>query len=225
VRISLKEKNQKNDEEKDKGIFTPSQSTYARSMLIPGVSRLYVKVPLDRIGVLIGRGGEVIKMVMERTKTKITVDEVNGAVIIEPASLTTTALDLMKAQEFIRAISYGFSPERASRVLDEDQVLIVIDLKQYVKPSPNHLTRVKGRIIGEGGKARKNLEEIGDVYISVYDDYVAIIGDYESANAVRDAILMLIEGRQHATVYRYLDRVMSQIKRRQRLSYWYNRFK
>ncbi len=196
-----------------------------RPTLIPGVTRLYVKVPLDRIGVLIGRGGEVLRMVMERTKTKITVDEVNGSVIIEPASPATTALDLMKAQDFVKAIAYGFSPERASRVLEEDQVLIVIDLKQYVKPSPNHLTRVKGRIIGEGGKARKNLEEIGNVYISVYDDYVAIIGDYESANAVRDAILMLIEGRQHSTVYRYLDRVMSQIKRRQRLSYWYTEFK
>ncbi len=220
----------KSKDEKEKSIRSGAPNAAApiptiRPTLIPGVTRLYVKVPLDRIGVLIGRGGEVLRMVMERTRTKIMVDEVNGSVVIEPASPATTALDLMKAQDFVKAIAYGFSPERASRVLEEDQVLIVIDLKQYVKPSPNHLTRVKGRIIGEGGKARKNLEEIGNVYISVYDDYVAIIGDYESANAVRDAILMLVEGRQHSTVYRYLERVMSQIKRRQHLSYWYSEFK
>jgi len=187
---------------------------------IPGVTRLYVKVPPDRIGVLIGRGGEVLKRVMERTKTKIVVDNVNCNVIIEPASPYTTPLDLMKAQDFVKAIAYGFSPERAMRVLEEDQVLIVIDLKQYVKPSPNHLTRVKGRIIGEHGRARKNLEEMTGTYISIYDDYVAIIGDYEAANAARDAILMLIEGRQHSTVYRHLDRVMYRIKRSRKLEYW-----
>ncbi len=195
-----------------------------RPMVLPGVTRLYVKVPPDRIGVLIGKGGEVLKTVMERTKTRITVDSVNGTVIIEPASPTTSPLDLMKAQDFVKAIAFGFSPERAMRVLDEDQVLIVIDLKQYVKPTPNHLMRVKGRIIGEGGRARKNLEELTNTYISVYGDYVAIIGDYESANAAREAIMMLIEGRQHSTVYRYLDRVMSQIKRRHRLEYWSKEF-
>ncbi len=195
-----------------------------RPYVIPGVTKLYVKIPLDRVGVLIGKHGEVLKTVMERTKTKITVDSTNGIVVIEPATPATTPLDLMKAQDFVKAIAYGFSPDRAMRVLDEDQVLIVIDLKQYVKPSPNHLTRVKGRIIGEGGRARKNLEELTGTYISVYGDYVAIIGDYESANAAREAILMLIEGRQHSTVYRYLDRVMTQIKRRQRFEYWTKSF-
>ena len=192
-----------------------------RQYFLPGVTRLYVKVPPDRIGVLIGRGGEVLKTVMERTKTKITVDNVNCVVIIEPATPATTPLDLMKAQEFVKAIAYGFSPERAMRVLDEDQVLVVIDLKQYVKPTANHLTRVKGRIIGEHGKARKNLEEMTGTYISVYDDYVAIIGDYESASAAREAILMLIEGRQHSTVYRYLDRIMARVKRSKKFQFWY----
>jgi len=188
---------------------------------IPGVTRLYVKVPPDRIGVLIGREGEVLKNVMERTKTKITVDSVNCLVVIEPATPATTPLDLMKAQEFVKAIAYGFSPERAMRLLEEDQILVVIDLKQYVKPTVNHLTRVKGRIIGEHGKARKNLEEMTGTYISVYDDYVAIIGDYESASAAREAILMLIEGRQHSTVYRHLDRIMARIRRDKRLQFWY----
>ncbi len=208
--------NQKSDE--NEKVRTPLRT---QTYFLPGVTRLYVKVPPDRIGVLIGKGGEVLKNVMERTKTKITVDSVNCSVVIEPATPTTSPLDLMKAQEFVKAIAYGFSPERALRVLDEDQILIVIDLKQYVKPSPNHLTRVKGRIIGEGGKARKNLEEMTGTYISVYDDYVAIIGDYESASAAREAILMLIEGRQHSTVYRYLDRVMPRIRREKKFRYWY----
>ena len=187
---------------------------------IPGVTRLYTRVPLDRIGVLIGEGGQVLRELMKRTMTVIKVDSQNGTVIIEPESPNVPPINLLKAQDFIKAIAYGFSPERALRVLDEDQILLVIDLKQKVGPSPNHITRIKGRIIGEKGKARKIIEEMTGTYISVYDTYVAIIGDYESATAAREAIEMLIEGRQHATVYRYLERIMRQLKRKKITKLW-----
>ncbi|MDK6028345.1 KH domain-containing protein [Ignisphaera sp. 4213-co] len=192
----------------------------AQGYLIPGVTRLYIKIPLERIGALIGKGGETLKKLMEQTQTKITVDEVNGTVIVEPQTPQTRVLDLMKARDIILAIGYGFSPERAFRLLEDDQILIVIDLKQYVKPSENHLTRVKGRLIGEDGKARKNLEEMTGTEISIYDDYVAVIGDYESANIAREAILMLIDGRQHSTVYKYVDKAMRQIRRSRMVSLW-----
>jgi len=195
-------------------------NTRIQSRLVPGVTKFYIKIPLERVDVLIGKKGEVLKQLMQETQTLITVDEVNGTVIIEPQGPQTRAVDMMKAKDIVTAIGYGFSPERAFRLLDEDQVLIVIDLKQYVPPSENHLTRVKGRIIGEEGKARKNIEEMTGTYISIYDDYVAIIGDYESANAAKDAILMLIEGRQHSTVYKYLEREMRRIRRSKMTSLW-----
>ncbi|MEM0026681.1 MAG: KH domain-containing protein [Ignisphaera sp.] len=188
--------------------------------LIPGVTRLYVRIPLERIGVLIGRNGEILKRLMEQTRTRISVDEVNGTTIIEPQSPQTKVLDLMKARDIVLAIGYGFSPERAFRLLNEDQILVVIDLKQYVKPTENHLTRVKGRLIGEEGKARKNLEEMTGTDISIYDDYVAIIGDYESVNIAREAVLMLIEGRQHSTVYKYVDKAMRQVRRSRMVTLW-----
>ena len=193
---------------------------YGGAPLTSGITRLYCRVPLDRVGVLIGENGQVIRDLMRRTMTIIRVDSQNGTVVIEPESPNVLPINLLKAQDFIKAIAYGFSPERALRVLDEDQILLVIDLKQKVGPSPNHITRVKGRIIGEKGKARKIIEEMTGTYISVYDTYVAIIGDYESATAAREAIEMLIEGRQHATVYRYLERVMRQIKRRKITKLW-----
>ncbi len=191
---------------------------------IMGVTRLYEKIPLDRIGVLIGHDGRVKEEIMRRTNTRITIDSNTGTVIIEPASPSTTALQLMKARDIVRAIAYGFSPERAFRLLDEDQVLIIIDLRQYVGDKPNHLQRIKGRIIGEEGKARKNIEEVTGTYISIYRDYVAIIGDYESANIAREAIEKLIEGRQHSTVYRFLEREMYLEKRRRMRELWRKRY-
>jgi len=100
-----------------------------KAKFIMGVTRLYEKLPLDRIGVLLGENGRVKKEIEEKTRTIITVDSNTGSVIIEPASPNTTALDLMRAQNIIRAIGYGFSPERAFRLLEEDQILEVIDVR------------------------------------------------------------------------------------------------
>jgi len=194
-----------------------------KGRLIMGVTKLYERVPLERLGVLIGPNGSVKKEIMEKTRTRLTVDSTTGTVIIEPATPNTTALELMKARDIVRAIAYGFSPERAFRLLDEDQILIVLDLKQYVGDKPNHLQRVLGRIIGEEGKTRRIIEEMTGTYISVYDTYVAIIGDYESANIAKNAIELLIEGRMHSTVYRYIERETYSLKKRRMKELWEKR--
>ncbi len=191
-----------------------------KERLIPGVTKLYVRVPMDRIGVLIGEKGEVKHEIEKRTQTKISVSSSDGTVVIEPETQYVPPINLLKAREVVRAIGLGFSPEKAFKLLEDDYVLVVIDLKQYVGDSPNHLSRVKGRIIGEKGKARKTIEEMTNTFISVYDTYVAIIGDYESATIAREAIEMLIQGRQHSTVYRYLDKMVYGLKKRRMLSLW-----
>ena len=185
-----------------------------------GVLRLYERVPLDRIGVLIGDKGRIKLEVMKKTRTIIKVDSANGTVIIEPEAGDVPPYMVMKARDFVRAIAYGFSPEKAMRIIDEDAVLEVIDLKQYVGDAPNHLQRVKGRIIGEKGKARRIIEEMTGTNISIYGTYVAIIGDYESAQVAKEAIEMLIQGRQHSTVYRFIDREMFKLRRARMRELW-----
>ncbi len=188
--------------------------------LTPGLTRLYLKVPMDRLGSLIGEGGRVLRELESRTMTRITVDSINGAVVIEPATPSTGIDKLLKARDFIMAVAAGFSPDRAWRVLDEDQVLLIINLKEVIGDSQSHLTRIKGRLIGEKGKARKNLEQMTNTYINIGRDCVAIIGDYESAQVAREAVEMLIQGRRHSTVYKYVDKLMREIKRRRMTEYW-----
>ncbi|WP_440060187.1 KH domain-containing protein [Thermogladius sp. 4427co] len=185
-----------------------------------GVTKLYENIPLERIGVLIGGEGKVKREIEERTRTRITIDSTSGSIIIEPAFPSTTMFELMKARDIVKAIGLGFSPEKAMRLLGEDQILIVIELKQYVGDKPNHLRRVLGRIIGEEGKARRIIEEMTGTYISVYDTYVSIIGDYETANIAKTAIEMLIEGRMHSTVYSFIEREMEKLKRRRMTELW-----
>ncbi len=182
--------------------------------------KIYVKVPIDRLGTVIGEKGKVKQMIMDATGTRITVDTENGVVIIEPETEGVPPVNLMKAGEIVKAIAYGFPPEKAMRLLEEDQILVIVNLKDYVGDAPNHLTRIKGRIIGEKGRARRTIEEMTGTLINVGDYVVAIIGDYERAMAAKKAVEMLIEGRMHSTVYRYLERVLREIKRREHLRLW-----
>ncbi|MCE4615784.1 MAG: KH domain-containing protein [Aeropyrum sp.] len=182
--------------------------------------RIYVKVKPERLGALIGQEGSVKTEIMRKTGTVLTVDSENSMIIIEPEADVVPPINLMKAAEIVKAISLGFPPEKALRLLDDDQILVVVDLKQVVGDSPNHLRRIKGRIIGEGGRARRTLEEMTGTYIHVGEHEVAIIGDYERAMAAKQAVEMLAEGRMHSTVYRHLERLLREIKRRERLKMW-----
>ncbi len=182
--------------------------------------RIYVKVKPERLGALIGHEGSVKTEIMRKTGTVLTVDSENSMIIIEPEADVVPPINLMKAAEIVKAISLGFPPEKALRLLDDDQILVVVDLKQVVGDSPNHLRRIKGRIIGEGGRARRTLEEMTGTYIHVGEHEVAIIGDYERAMAAKQAVEMLAEGRMHSTVYRHLERLLREIKRRERLKMW-----
>lgn len=188
--------------------------------VVPEVTKIYLRVNEDRLGVLIGKGGSVIKDIEARLGVRITVNSVDGSVLIEPASAYTPATNLLKCQEIIRAIDYCFSYERASRLYDDDAVLMVVDLRDFAGSGENHLQRIKGRIIGEGGRTRAVLEEMSGTYISVCRDYVAIIGDYNRAELVRQAVEMLAQGRQHSTVYRFLDRALKELKRREAVELW-----
>lgn len=182
--------------------------------------RLYVKIPPERLGAVIGSKGEIKRALMDKTGVSISIDSENSVVVLEASSPGIHTVNLMKAGEVVKAIAYGFPPEKAMRLLEEDEILVIVDLKDYAGDSPNHIKRIKGRIIGERGKARATLEEMTGCYIHVGETSVAIIGDYERALVAKQAIEMLAEGRMHGTVYRYVDRLIREIKRRETTHIW-----
>jgi len=186
-------------------------------------NRMHVKVPLERLPVIIGKEGTTKNEIMSKTGTLLTIDSENSMVIIEPEAPGVPPINVMKAADIVKAIGLGFTPEEAFSLLDEDNVLVVIDLKNLLGDNQNTLKRIKGRIIGEKGRARRTLEEMTGTKIVVGKYHVAIIGSYERAMAAKKAIEMLAEGRQHGTVYRHLDTVMRGIKRREAIGLWEER--
>ena len=96
---------------------------------------------------------------------------------------------------------------------NEDFDLSVIDLEEYVGTNNKAQERVKGRIIGKGGKSRAMIEELTETNISVYGSTIAIIGHIEALPAAREAVFMLIRGSFHKTVWNYLYAYRRQLKK------------
>lgn len=156
----------------------------------------------DRIGALIGKKGAVKKRLEEILGVTISVDSASGQVTVQEAESRVDKL--MKAIDIVRAIEYGFSPERAERLLSDDYSLHVIDLTAYVGKSDKDISRVKGRIIGEEGRTRKVIEETASVDLSIYRHFVGMIGSYEGIVVASEAVKMLVSGSPHKSVYNYL---------------------
>ena len=182
--------------------------------------QLFVKIPKERIGVLIGPDGQVKQRLEKRLKVKIDINSETGDITI---NLNPEAQDpslLFKAKDYVLAVGRGFSPERANKLLeDEDNMLTIIDLRAIFGRSQSDIKRIKGRIIGKEGKTRRIIEELSETYISVYGHTVSIIGGVEQSEIAREAISMLIKGSQHVTVYKYLQRKRHELKKR-RLQLW-----
>jgi ribosomal RNA assembly protein len=167
-----------------------------------------IKIPKERIAVLIGKKGEIKKTIEEETKTKIDVDSKEGDVTIKGED----AINLLSAREIINAIGRGFNPEIARQLLKQDYILEIIGVQDFAGKSKSNLDRLKGRVIGKEGKSRRLMEDLTDTNISVYGKTIAIIGLPEDATNARRAIEMLLRGSMHSAVYKMLERKRAQNK-------------
>jgi len=173
----------------------------------------HIKVPQDRIGVIIGVEGRIKEILEKKSGAHIEVDSESGTVFIN--SEEGDPFKALKASEAIKAIARGFSPEKALKLLENDDLALdMIDLSK-ISDSPADLTRLKGRIIGRGGKTREVMESMTGAKVSVYGKTISIIGDPEQIMTVRTAIDMLIEGAPHGAVYGYLERRRRELKQSQ----------
>lgn len=168
-----------------------------------------LKITKDRIAVLIGTKGETKHDIEKETNCKINVDSNEGDVNISGKD----AVMLFALREVIKAIARGFNPEIAKQLLKQDYSLEIISLNDYSREK-NHQQRLKGRVIGMEGKARANIENLTECYVSVYGKTIAIIGKIEMVSICKRAIESLLSGSPHKNVYKWLERQRRMMKRR-----------
>jgi ribosomal RNA assembly protein len=177
-----------------------------------------IRVPADRIGVIVGRNGKVRKRIEQLTNVKLNIDS-EGTVTISSPSQSEDPVLAWKARDIVRAIARGFSPKNALSLVDEDMMLIIVSLRESVGTSPSQLKRVSGRIIGENGRTRRVIEEVTETKITVYGRTVSIIGMNPGLDHARRAVDMLISGAPHSAVYSRLERMRRDMNR-QRAELW-----
>jgi ribosomal RNA assembly protein len=169
-----------------------------------------VRVPLDRVAAVIGKKGESKKRLEEACHVTLEVDGESGEVTVRSSSAEEG--DPFKAVSVVEAVGRGFSPERALRLLEPENVLEVLDLRDFSGKSDNSLERIRGRIIGLNGKSRRVIEELTKCSVSVYGRTVAIIGEVTEAKLAKEAITMLATGSRHRSVYNMLQRARTKSK-------------
>lgn len=176
-----------------------------------------VRIPLERVGAVIGKEGATKRFLEEEMGVKLAVDSREGLVTVKAES--AVKIDPFSATRVIEAIGRGFSPQKARRLLDEGTALEVIDLRDYAGRSASSLERIRGRVIGLKGKSRRVIEELTGCHLSVYGRTVAIIGAAGEVQQASEAVRSLATGSQHKTVYNTLQKARTK-KKMERMFLW-----
>jgi ribosomal RNA assembly protein len=163
----------------------------------------HVKVPQDRLGALIGEGGETMREIERRAEVHLDIDSETGSVAIDTVGDPVTA---MAAPDVVRAIGRGFPPEDAlSLVDDEMRMFELVDIDAQTR-NKNDLKRQKGRLIGENGRTRELMAQLSGAEVVIYGTTLGIIGQPEEVEVVRRAVSMILDGAPHGAVYSFLER-------------------
>ncbi|WP_435155516.1 KH domain-containing protein [Haladaptatus sp. DFWS20] len=169
----------------------------------------HVTIPQDRIGVLIGEGGETMREIESRADVRLDIDSDDGSVRVEKNGDPVRGL---KAPEIVRAIGRGFAPDEALTLLEDDLMLFdLVDIDAAAR-NKNDLQRQKGRLIGENGRTRQLMEELTGANVVIYGTTLGIIGQPQQVETVRSAAEMILDGAPHGAVYSFLERKRNEMK-------------
>ena len=162
-----------------------------------------LKIPKERIAVLIGTKAETKREIEKKTNTELEISSEDGSVLIKGED----SLNVYLTKFIIQAIARGFNPELALTLLDEDYCLEIINIKDYCGNSKKKLTRLKSRLIGTEGNARKNIEKMTNTNICVYGKTVSILGELNKVLIAKEAVICLLKGAPHGNAYKYIEKL------------------
>lgn len=160
-----------------------------------------IKIPKDRIPILIGKNGSTRKKIETKSKTKIEVNSETGDVTIK----SEDAINCFNTLHVIKAIARGFNPEISLTLLNEENSLEILNIQDYTGKSKKNQMRIKSRAIGSQGKAKEMIEQLTNTQISIYGKTISVIGKVEDVLIARKALESLLNGAPHGNVYRNIE--------------------
>lgn len=160
----------------------------------------YIRIPEDRVAVLIGKRGSVKREIEKRSGCELVIDDGSVEVLGDGMSAWI-------AKDIVRAIARGFNPEIAMQLLNDEFSFELIRLDDFAN-SEKEMMRKKGRVIGKDGKAQRVLGDLTETHICVYGKTIGIIGTYDGVHLAKEAVFRLLNGARHTSVYRFLEKSM-----------------
>jgi len=159
-----------------------------------------VRIPVERIHIIIGKNGKTKEEIEKKANVKL---DINADGEVE---ISGEATDIFFAKDIIKAIGRGFEPKHALKILNEGYNFFLFNLKDHFT-SDNAIKRVKGRIIGEDGKVKAEIENATESYVSVFGNTVGIISKFDSMEYAKEAIQKIMDGSPHIAIFNYLAKV------------------
>ncbi len=158
----------------------------------------YISIPKERIDIL-KKNKNFLESIEKMCNAKI---DLNDEVMIS----CDDAIMLLRLKNVFKAFGRGFDVNDSLKLLDEDYFFESIEVKDYAGKSRSRQVVLKGRVIGREGKIKKILERECNVKIAIYGKTISIIGKWNDVQLAKKAIEMLLEGKKHSSLYRFLDR-------------------
>ena len=163
-----------------------------------------VRIPKDRVAILIGKDGQTRRDIEQRSGIKLYINTELGEVTIHSKKAFEPHLQLV-VKDIIKANARGIAPKKANRLFQENTGFILIDIRDYAGKNKKHVLRLRGRIIGTGGKTRELIEEMSGADIAIQGNTIAILGDYEEVRNAETAVDMVLSGAEHSSAYKFLE--------------------
>lgn len=163
--------------------------------------RVFV-LPAKRLERLQKEGSRPLKDLEKRGGVKIAVKKEGNDATLE---ISGESEGEWVSEQVLAAIDLGFAPRIALKLFGENTYLETVDLGEAMHGKANAVARMKARIIGSEGRIKKALEELSEAAISVSDDdRVGLLGGFDEVRAAKEAVLRLLEGKQHGGVIGFL---------------------
>lgn len=160
-----------------------------------------IKIPKDRVPILIGKKGTVKKGLQFALKIRLEIND-DGIILIK----STDSLNIYIAKQVLKAIGRGFNPDIAIQLQDEINSLEVLNIDDYSKKNKNRQFSIKSRLIGTNGKSRRIIERLTNTHIQIYGKTASIIGEVSNVNLARQALDRLMQGAKHGNVYAFIEK-------------------
>jgi ribosomal RNA assembly protein len=107
------------------------------------------------------------------------------------------------AEQAIEALNFGFPYTEAINMKKEGKVLETVNIKEHT--NQKNLERVRGRVIGQGGRTLSTLSNLTDSAMELRDNTIAIIAEPEQMKRATEALIAIIKGAKHGAVYKELE--------------------